>query len=231
MSGDRVEMKILARVETPFEERFGTPRQPGLVPAARGRIVFEEEFRQPDLLRGIEEFSHLWLSFLFDRTMYQGYRPLVRPPRLGGNEKIGVLATRSPFRPNGMGLSAVKLEEVDVESCELIVSGVDLTNGTPLIDIRPYLAYTDSLVDVRCGFAPDAPVELPVQVDEVCAALWEKLEPNQREVIYQTLSLDPSPAYHADPDRVYRVELCGHALAWRKECGVIRLCQLKPISC
>ncbi len=227
---DDVTLEVIARIETPFVERFATPRQPGLVPAARGRIVFAPAFQNADLLRGIEEFSHIWLTFLFDRTVGQGYRPLVRPPRLGGNEKRGVFATRSPYRPNGIGLSAVKLESVDMDKIELIVSGVDLTDQTPIIDIRPYISYTDSLVKAVSGFASDAPVVLPVQIHESCAALWELADQNARDVICQTLGLDPRPAYHDDSERLYKVELCGYALAWRVKGGVIELHEMSKIS-
>jgi len=224
-----VTLQMIARVETPFKQRFGTPRQPGLVPAARGKIVFEPAFHNVDFLRGLEEFSHLWLTFVFDRNS-NGYSPLVRPPRLGGNEKRGVFATRSPYRPNGIGLSAVKLEFIDFENVELTVSGVDLTDQTPLVDIRPYVSYTDSLVDASSGFASHSPIALPFQIDELCVPAWEAADQNSRAVISQTLALDPRPAYHEDPQRVYKVELCGYALGWSSKEGVITLCYMSKIK-
>lgn len=141
------EMKIIARIRTELPEKFGVPRQSGLVPQLRGRVIFEPEYRNPDGVRGLEDFSHIWLIWLFSRAVREGWSPTVRPPRLGGNRRMGVFATRSPFRPNALGLSSVRLDRVELDPAlgpVLHVSGADLMDGTPIFDIKPYLPYTDS---------------------------------------------------------------------------------------
>ena len=140
------EMKIIARIRTELPEKFGVPRQSGLVPQLRGRVIFEPEYRNPDAVRGLEDFSHIWLIWAFSASAGKGWSPTVRPPRLGGNARVGVFASRSPFRPNPLGLSAVKLENIVLQSPEgplLRVSGADLLHGTPILDIKPYLPYAD----------------------------------------------------------------------------------------
>src|SRR6478736_5715820 len=160
-----IPMSPVAVIRTSFGEKFGVPRQPGLAPSAKGRIVFENTYRNPDTLRGIEGFSHLWVIFQFH--LAEGWSPTVRPPRLGGNERVGVFASRSPFRPNPIGLSVVKLERVELDSPEgpvIHVSGVDLVDGTPVLDIKPYVAYSDALPEARSGFA-GAPPEASLSVE------------------------------------------------------------------
>ena len=159
-------MEVIARIHTDLPEKFGVPRQSGLVPGLRGTVVFEPAFRNPDALRGIEGFSHLWLLFQFDRAVRKGWSPTVRPPRLGGNRRMGVFATRSPFRPNAIGLSSVRLEEVrqdPVLGPVLEVSGADLVDGTPILDIKPYLPYADCHPDAAGGFTD------PLEMKPGCA--------------------------------------------------------------
>lgn len=199
------EIEPIAHICTPFPEKFGIPRQSGLVAEAKGTIVFEPKYRDPDALRGIEEFSHLWLIWGFSAVEQDGFTPLVRPPRLGGNEKRGVFATRSPFRPNELGLSVVKLEGVEKtkgKGAALNVSGVDLLDKTPIYDIKPYIPYADAHPDARGGFAsdPDEGV-LIVNCDDV---LRERLGEDAVAVL-AALARDPRPAYHDDPERVYEM--------------------------
>ncbi|WP_040095556.1 tRNA (N6-threonylcarbamoyladenosine(37)-N6)-methyltransferase TrmO, partial [Aeromonas australiensis] len=155
----KFEIDTLGIIRSPYKEKFAIPRQPGLVKSARARLELLPPYDQPDVLRGIEQFSHLWLSFVFHQTMAQGWHPTVRPPRLGGNERVGVFATRSTFRPNPLGLSVVELHGVGRERGKLWLElgAVDLLDGTPIVDIKPYVPYADSLPDARGGFAPDAP--------------------------------------------------------------------------
>ena len=212
------EMKVIARIRSDFPEKFGIPRQSGLVPQLRAKIVFEPEFRNADALRGIEGFSHLWLIWRFSAAVRETWSPTVRPPRLGGNERVGVFATRSPFRPNAVGLSCVKLEGVAHEEGSgdvLIVSGADLMDGTPIYDVKPYLPYADAHPEARGGFAP-SPKET-VEVDcppELLAALPE----GQREALLGVLAQDPRPQYQHDPERVYGMSFGGWDVKFRV-CG------------
>lgn len=203
-------MQIIARIRTDLPEKFGVPRQSGLVPGLHGRIVFEPEFRNSDALRGMEGFSHLWLIFQFDRTVRADWSPTVRPPRLGGNTRMGVFATRSPFRPNAIGLSSVKLERVIRESADgpvIEVSGADLVDGTPILDIKPYLPYADCHPDATGGFTD--PLDgglLSVRCEE---ALLSELSAQQREGLLGVLACDPRPRYQEDPERVYGLCFAG----------------------
>lgn len=198
------EIKVLATIETDFREKFGIPRQSGLVDSLRARIVFEPEFRNPDALRGIEGFSHLWLIWQFSRAVRSDWSPTVRPPRLGGNARLGVFATRSPFRPNSIGLSCVRLEKVCEDAAlgpVLVVSGADLLDGTPIYDIKPYLPYADCHPEAVGGFAADAPEKrLNVEIPEALAA---RIPAEKRAALLDVLSLDPRPSYHSDPTRIY----------------------------
>lgn len=207
-------MKPIGVVESCFGEKFGTPRQSGMVESARGRIVFSDEV-DDEACRGLEEFSHLWLVFLFDQVDEEEARWLVRPPRLGGNEKKGVFATRSPFRPNRIGLSLVKFESIGVGSLE--VSGLDLVDGTPILDVKPYLPYVESVPDAKGGFAETAPVRMEVVFQ------FDDLEGGDRRLISEALSLDPRPAYHDDPERIYGCLLAGYEVKWRAEEGKIKV--------
>ena len=211
-------MKVIARIHSDFPEKFGIPRQSGLVPQLRAKIVFEPEFRNADALRGIEGFSHLWLIWQFSAAVRETWSPTVRPPRLGGNERVGVFATRSPFRPNAVGLSCVKLEGVAHEEGSgdvLIVSGADLMDGTPIYDVKPYLPYADAHPEARGGFAPSPKETVAVDCPpELLAALPE----GQREALLGVLAQDPRPQYQHDPERVYGMSFGGWDVKFRV-CG------------
>ncbi len=214
-------MNPIAHISTPYAEKFGTPRQPGLVAEAQGVITFKPEFRNADALRGLESASHLWLIFLFDRNPAdKAWTPTVRPPRLGGNKRLGVFATRSPFRPNPIGLSAAKIERIELDGPngpQIHVSGIDLVNGTPILDIKPYLPYTDAIDDATNDTfaAAPTPLDLPIEIsDEDSAQLLAK-NPSLAQLIEHTLRLDPRPSYHDDPDHTYGMTLADHKIRFR----------------
>ena len=196
-------LRMIARIHSDFPDKFGIPRQSGLTSLA-ARIVFEPEFRDPNALRGIEGWSHLWILWIFSEAVRPGWSPTVRPPRLGGNERVGVFATRSPFRPNNIGLSSVKLERVEHTENEgdvLIVSGADLMDGTPIIDIKPYVPYADAHPEASGGFAAEKfGKKLKVVFPE---ELLSRVEPGKREGLKDLLAEDPRPAVQDDPERVY----------------------------
>ena len=196
-------IRSIARIENDYTTKFGVPRQSGLVPSLRSRIVFEGEYRDPEALRGIEGFSHLWLIWGFSEVPAGKWSATVRPPRLGGNRRLGVFATRSPFRPNALGLSCVRLEAVQTLpelGPVLEVSGADLMNGTPIFDIKPYLPYADVIQDDAGGFAAEAPQPLALDFP---APLLEQVPPEKRASLMGVLRLDPRPPYQNDPKRVY----------------------------
>lgn len=195
---DIYEIKPIAYIQNAFTTKFGVPRQSGLVNQVLSQIVFQPEYRIEEALRGLTDFSHIWLVWGFSQAKRDGFSPTVRPPRLGGNERLGVFATRSPFRPNSLGLSCVKL--VSVEDCVITVSGADLMNGTPIYDIKPYLPYADCIPNAVGGFAPDGGKVLNVLCDDV---ILEKLPIKDREALKEVLSRDPRPQYHDDPERIY----------------------------
>ena len=204
------EMKIIARIRTELPEKFGVPRQSGLVPQLRGRVIFEPEYRNPDAVRGLEDFSHIWLIWQFSRAVREGWSPTVRPPRLGGNRRMGVFATRSPFRPNALGLSSVRLDRVELDPAlgpVLHVSGADLMDGTPIFDIKPYLPYTDSHPQATGGFT-DGLAHEPLTV-ECSPALLEHIPADNREGLLGVLAGDPRPRYQEDPQRVYGLSFAG----------------------
>lgn len=207
---ETVPVHIIARIRSQFPEKFGIPRQSGLVEELKARVVFEPEYRDPQALRGLEGFSHIWLIWQFSRSMGAGWSPTVRPPRLGGNERMGVFATRSPFRPNPMGLSCVKLEKVELSTSEgpvLWVAGADLMDGTPIYDIKPYLPYADCKPQAVGGFA-SAPKEATLTVD-FPPQLLERVPQELREALVGVLAQDPRPTYHHDPQRVYGMAFGG----------------------
>lgn len=204
---EKVEFRVIAHIENDFVDKFGIPRQSGLVSGLVSKIVFEEEFRNPDAFRGIEEYSHLWLLWHFSETDRNGeWSSTVRPPRLGGNTRVGVFATRSPFRPNPVGLSSVKLEKFEVDAKlgpVLYVSGADLMNGTPIFDVKPYLRYVDAHEDAVDGFALNQREGvLKVSVSE---ELLAKIPVEKRVGLFEVLSQDPRPQYQNDPERVYKM--------------------------
>ena len=204
-------MKVIARIHSDFPEKFGIPRQSGLVPALRAKIVFEPEYRNPDALRGIEGFSHLWLIWQFSAAVRDTWSPTVRPPRLGGNERVGVFATRSPFRPNAIGLSCVKLESVQHEDGfgdVLIVSGADLMDGTPIYDIKPYIPYADCHPEATEGFTGQ--VEMQALTVEIPPELLARFPVEKRDALVGVLAQDPRPRYQADASRVYGLEFGGY---------------------
>ena len=211
-------MKIIARIRSDFPEKFGIPRQAGLVPELVSKIVFEPEFRDSNALRGIEEWTHLWLIWQFSEAIRDEWSPTVRPPRLGGNERVGVFATRSPFRPNPIGLSSVRLERVAAEDglgTVLYVSGADLMDGTPIYDIKPYLAYTDSHPDAAGGFAAEVfGHSLSVGFPEDMLAL---LPEDKRIAAIEMLAQDPRPAVQRDPERIYGLKFAGVEIRFRVE--------------
>ncbi|MGF1726010.1 tRNA (N6-threonylcarbamoyladenosine(37)-N6)-methyltransferase TrmO [Photobacterium nomapromontoriensis] len=185
-------------IRSPYKEKFAVPRQPGLVPSARSKIILQGEANALEAVRGIEQFSHLWLLFLFDQNLEAGWRPTVRPPRLGGNDRIGVFASRATFRPNGIGMSAVELIGVRQQGSDVIIElgGVDLVDGTPIIDIKPYIPYSDSLPHAIGGFASEQPDTLPVVFTEHAERqLHGQQLARQRAVISEVLAQDPRPAY------------------------------------
>ena len=199
-------------IHSPYKEKFAVPRQPGLVPSARSEIVLQGAANSMEAVRGLEQFSHLWLLFLFDQNLEAGWRPTVRPPRLGGNERIGVFASRATFRPNGIGMSAVELKGVRHENSNVIIElgGVDLVNGTPIVDIKPYIPYSDSLSQAQGGFASSAPDLMPVCFSEIALnQLPSKNKAYYQAVISEVLSQDPRPAYKkGKPDlKPYAVHL------------------------
>ncbi len=193
----------VAHIRTDFKEKFGIPRQSGRAPSLTARIVFTPNFRNAEYLRGIEDFSHLWLLFDFSLTREKGFSATVRPPRLGGNKRVGVFASRSPFRPNHIGLSCVKLEGVaqTQNGTQLIVSGADLLDGTPIFDIKPYLPFADAKHDARGGYADEHENErLNINFPN---SLLEKIEKEKREGLIQCLADDPRPSYQDEPNRIY----------------------------
>ena len=214
---ERFPIRPIARMESDLPEKFGVPRQAGIVEALEGRIVFEPEFRNPDALRGIEGFSHLWLIWQFSKALREDFSPTVRPPRLGGNERMGVFATRSPFRPNSLGLSCVRLLRVERDGERgpvLIVGGADLLDGTPIFDIKPYVPYADCRPEALSGFAPDPGATLKV---EFLPGTEDEIPENKRAALRGVLKNDPRPRYQDDPERVYGLDFAGKNVKFRVE--------------
>ena len=211
-------MKIIAKIYTEFDEKFGIPRQSGLVKETVGKIVFEPEYRIPEAFRGIEGYSHLWLIWQFSEAVRDTWSPTVRPPRLGGNKRMGVFATRSPYRPNPIGLSSVRLIEVKEtkdEGTVLIVGGADLLSGTPIYDVKPYLAFTDSHPDAIGGFA-DEVVDYKIEV-KICESAARKLSKEEAEKLVAILEQDPRPSYKADDERSYGMKFEGKEVTFKYE--------------
>lgn len=217
-------MNIIARIHNDYTTKFGVPRQSGLAPQVVSRVVFEPEYRATEALRGIEGWSHLWLIWRFHLTERGGWSPTVRPPRLGGNTRVGVFATRSPFRPNPIGLSCVRLLGVREEpglGTVLLVGGADLSDGTPILDIKPYVPYADCHPEATEGFLPDTRREqLKVDCDP---ALLSRVPEGSREGLLQSLAQDPRPAYQDDPERVYGLGFAGLNVRFTVRDGVVRV--------
>jgi len=221
-------MKIIARIYTDFPEKFGIPRQSGLIEELKGKIIFEKEYRNKDSVRGLEEFSHVWLLWQFSEAVRDTWSPTVRPPLLGGNTRVGVFATRSPFRPNPIGLSCVKLERIDMEdeaAPVIYVSGVDLMNMTPIYDIKPYLPYADCRPEATGGFT-DNLSERRLAV-EISPELSLKISEEKREALLKVLEADPRPSYQNDPERVYGMSFAGYEVSFKVAEGVLRVCEVR----
>ena len=202
-------MKTIAIIKTDFPEKFGIPRQSGRIDALKGTVIFMPEYKSPDAVKGLEGFSHIWLLWKFDVPPKENFQATVRPPRLGGNTPMGVFATRSPFRPNPIGLSCVKLEKIEItkDGPVLHVSGVDMKNDTEILDIKPYIPYTDCREDAIGGFAdPLRDYHLDVSFPD---NLLSKIPPEKREALLAVLADDPRPSYQNDPDRLYGVSFAG----------------------
>ena len=219
---EEMALKVIAHIRTAFPTKFGIPRQSGLVDSLRGEVIFTPEYRCADAVRGLEDFSHIWLVWQFSGAVRESWSPTVRPPRLGGNARMGVFATRSPFRPNGLGLSSVALVRIEWDTPEgpvLHVRGADLVSGTPIFDIKPYLAYTDSHPDAAGGFTAGLAGErLTV---ECPAALLDAVPEAQRQGLLSVLANDPRPRYQDDPARVYGMAYGGRNVRFRVEGGVL----------
>lgn len=220
-------LKVVARIRSDFSTKFGIPRQSGLVQTLQSAIVFEPEFRSAEALRGIEGFSHLWLIWEFSAS--KGWSPTVRPPRLGGNRRVGVFASRSPFRPNPLGLSCVKLEGIRHDAADgilLLVSGADLMDGTPIFDIKPYVHYADAHPDALGGFAQAAPS--PALKVDCPPELLELLPQPKRQALLEVLALDPRPPYQDDAERIYGMGFSGFDIRFRVQGDTLTVCRILP---
>lgn len=225
-----VNIQVIARMHSDFATKFGIPRQSGLAQELRSTIVFEPEFRNADALRGIEDFSHLWIIWQFSEAVRQGWSPTVRPPRLGGNTRMGVFATRSPFRPNNLGLSCVKLLGVEHTAqwgTVLHVGGADLMDGTPIFDVKPYIPYADCQPDATGGFT-DTAGDFLLDVD-FPPELLEKLPQGKRAAAIQVLSHDPRPSYQKNPERVYGLTFAGYDIRFQVTEQTLRVLEVRKI--
>lgn len=220
--------KTIAHIETDFTTKFGVPRQAGLIPELEGRIVFEPEYRIADALRGLEGYSHLWLIWEFSEVGNQAqFRPTVRPPRLGGNVRMGVFATRSPFRPNPIGLSSVEISRIELNTPEgpiIYIKGADLMNGTPILDIKPYLPFTDSHPDALGGFTDQTKVQEPLEViipADIERNLTKKIGASRLLGLREVLKQDPRPHYQDDAERIYGLNYAGEEIHFQVKEGVL----------
>lgn len=221
---EKVSMNIIARMKSDFPTKFGIPRQSGLVDTLTSTIVFEPEYRNPDALRGIDDYTHLWIIWQFSEAVRTEWSPTVRPPRLGGNTRMGVFATRSPFRPNSIGLSCVKLIGVE-QTLEfgtvLHVAGADLMDGTPIFDIKPYIPYSDCHPDATGGFTDNAK-DFILEVSFPCYLL-EKLPENKRQAAIDVLSHDPRPSYQRIPERIYGLQFAGYDIRFQVDSNYLKV--------
>ncbi len=223
-------MKIIARIYTDFPQKFGIPRQSGLVQELKGTVVFEKEYRSEDAVKGLEGFNYIWLLWQFQGTDRDNWSATVKPPRLGGNTHMGVFATRSPFRPNNIGLSSVKLEKIEfMENGPVLqVSGIDLRDGTPIYDIKPYLPYTDCHTDAKGGFANEVK-DYELEVD-FPAELLKMLPKEKQKGIIEVLRQDPRPSYHKDPKRRYGVAYAGFDVRFTVDGGRLSVFEVVPFT-
>ncbi|MGN1004530.1 MAG: tRNA (N6-threonylcarbamoyladenosine(37)-N6)-methyltransferase TrmO [Oscillospiraceae bacterium] len=224
-------MNVIAHIRSAFPEKFGIPRQSGLVEDLAAQVVFEPEYRSPEAVRGLEEFTHVWLIWEFSETARDTWSPTVRPPRLGGNQRLGVFATRSPYRPNPIGLSCVRLERVEISATQgpvLHVRGADLMDGTPIYDIKPYLPYADCHPEAVGGFAAERPEGgLTVEIPEP----WlSRIPEADRPALVGVLAQDPRPAYQRDPERSYGLSFAGLEVRFRVEGDRLTVCQVERKS-
>ncbi len=220
-------LRVIARVRNDFPTKFGLPRQSGLASSLISKIVFEPDYRSPDALRGVEGYSHLWLIWGFSEVFGEKWSPTVRPPRLGGNTRMGVFATRAPYRPNPIGLSSVKLEGIEKtdEGLVLIVSGADIMDSSPIYDIKPYLPYVDIHTDASDGFT-SITKDYSLQV-EFPEELLSKIPDELRDTLIEALKGDPRPSYHKDPDRVYGLAYSRYDVKFTVKDGVLRVCSVE----
>ena len=221
------EMKIIARIHTPFRSKFGVPRQSGIVEDVRSEIVFEPEYRSFDAVRGLEDYSHIWLVWQFSEAVRDTWSPTVRPPRLGGNVRMGVFATRSPFRPNAIGLSSLRLERVELSPERgpvLHVLGADMMDGTPIFDIKPYIPYADCHPDATGGFTDKTGFET------LAVSIPKDIEAELPAGLMGVLENDPRPRYHDDHERVYGMEYAGFEVKFRVENGVLTVLDMKKAA-
>lgn len=227
-----MEITPVAYIRTEFPEKFGIPRQSGLAKSLKGCVVFEPEYRYPDALRGLEGFSHLWLIWEFSANRNNGsWQPTVRPPRLGGNAHMGVFATRSPFRPNPLGLSCVKIVSIDVDTPEgpvIYVSGADLMDGTPIYDIKPYIKYADSRPEAACGYV-DELEERSLKVIFPSGLSERVSDKTVIPSLMETLRLDPRPSYHDDPERTYGLSFAGYNVKFMVNGNVLTVTDLEAL--
>ncbi|MES9872729.1 MAG: tRNA (N6-threonylcarbamoyladenosine(37)-N6)-methyltransferase TrmO [Candidatus Sedimenticola sp. 6PFRAG7] len=229
----KFEFDAIGHISSPFKEKFGIPRQSGLVPEARARLVFDSPYNRAEAIAGLEGYSHLWIQFVFHQAMRGEWQPMVRPPRLGGNEKVGVFASRSPFRPNPIGLSVARLEGMNTSAgqVELLLSGLDLVDGTPVLDVKPYVVYSDSIPDASSGFAPSAP-EKRLEVvfsQQAVEQIQARADSGQLQaLIVALLEIDPRPAYRSGEsgDRIYGIRLYDFDLRWRVTGGQVEVLEL-----
>jgi tRNA-Thr(GGU) m(6)t(6)A37 methyltransferase TsaA len=215
------QMQVIGYIESPYKQKFAIPRQPGLIPEATGKLKLQAPYASETMIRGIEAFSHLWLVFVFHETADKGWSPMVRPPRLGGNTRKGVFATRATFRPNPLGLSVVKLDRVEIHNgaVTILISGIDLLDGTPILDIKPYLPYSDAIADARGGFADAAPetnmtVEFSATAEQFCQQ--QSAYPKLQQLIEKVLKQDPRPPYkkQRESEQSYGMTLYNFNIKW-----------------
>lgn len=227
---DQIRMKIIARIRSDFSSKFGIPRQSGLVSQLRSTIVFEPEFRNQDALRGLEEFSHLWVIWQFSEAVRPDWSPTVRPPRLGGNKRLGVFATRSPFRPNEIGLSCVTVEAVEQTKdfgTVVHIGGGDMLDGTPIFDIKPYIPYADCHPEATGGFTENA-ADFLLTVN--CpSTLLELIPEPKRDAFLGVLSHDPRPSYQDDPNRIYGLEYAGYNIRFQVDCNTLSVLDVQKL--
>lgn len=225
-----MELKVIAKIRSDFPTKFGVPRQSGLVESLRATIIFEPEYRNADALRGLEDFSHIWLIWGFSECERSTWSPTVRPPRLGGNTRLGVFATRSPYRPNAMGLSAVKLEGIEVDGKNgsvLHITGADLMDGTPIYDIKPYLPSADCHSNALGGFTDQVEKpKLDVNIPEYLIIGMTEL---QQKTLHDVLAQDPRPAYHNDPNRTYGFEYAGMEIKFTVKNSTLTVIAIKML--